>query len=398
MRSVQLSFKHRNVLIIGGGKQAWRKAQGFLKEEAEVHLCAPVFLPEIPKELRIERVYDKECLNGTFLVYACTEDADLNHQIILDANRKGILSASIHHDNDATLHPMRERKLPYLDVAITTKGASPAYGELILQDIKERYDTTYHHRLEALQVIRKHVLQVVTDSNERTDFLRQLTNEPDAWLTFLRKAIDANTATVLCMHGNDHENTFTSLQCLMNRIPTPTIPAFVKPSETVKSIPVVRDTLHLLQIPTRYASITLEEGRISNIIKDLLPYEELLPCTIPPDELIKLLPYSPTQQLILILHESKRKDLYNGLKNLTQDDWKVMSLRDELPECDATKEVILLPILLLKGKHFTHDILSEEGLYGKFTALYPKVQVIDECLMDNERYRDWLIKKITQWK
>ena len=397
MLSVQLSFKGMRILIIGGGKQAWRKAQTFLKEEALITMCSITFLEEVPEQLRLTRNYHPEVLDGYALVYACTNDPVLNHTIVQDANELHILSASIHQDEAATLHSMRERHFPYLDVALTTKGASPAYGSTLLSEIEQNYHDHHHERMACLDVLRKQVRKVCDSPEQRSSFLKKLAQEDMTWLTFLRDALKEQNANVFCLHGNSNKDTLTCIHSFLEHFTGAVTAAYLNPAGTIHSIVEVKEALHLLQIPAQYWSITLEEGRISHKIQELLEGEETLQCTITAKELLALFPYDPSSQIVLVLHESKSNTLYQGLKERLPENWKVMNLKDPLPVCDPNNEIILVPVLLLKGKHFLRDILSQEGLYGKLTERYSDVRVIDQCLMENPHYREWLYQKVIQY-
>ena len=83
----------RNVIIVGGGQVATCKVKQFLNEGANIKIIALNVADEI-KRLDVdyyEKAYHSKYLTDAFLVYAATNNSDLNRQIVADANKKGIL-------------------------------------------------------------------------------------------------------------------------------------------------------------------------------------------------------------------------------------------------------------------------------------------------------------------
>ncbi len=189
MRTAQISFQNKKVWIIGGGSQGVLRGKQFIEEGAQVIIVTP----SINKELRellaahmehgeetsamgdvscIESVYQKELINDGFLVFACTDNRELNHQIVLDGNQKGMLSASVHKDSSASYHPLRFRDYPNLHVAMSTNGAFPSYLDTILEEIEGSYHQSHHEKLEELRAWRAEVLASELDPEVRRAMFR----------------------------------------------------------------------------------------------------------------------------------------------------------------------------------------------------------------------------------
>ena len=94
--AIALHLQGKRVLIIGGGAVALRKARQFADEQALVTVLAPSFIPAFDA-LAVQRIsagYVRACLRGYLLVYAASDDAELNAQIVRDAGEEGILCGS----------------------------------------------------------------------------------------------------------------------------------------------------------------------------------------------------------------------------------------------------------------------------------------------------------------
>lgn len=154
MRSAQISFVNKKVYIIGSGKQAIKKGQSFMGEGAKVIFIAPSFEQDFTETMGnatyecIEKTYEHACeegdIQGGFLVYACTDDSVLNHQIVTDANANNMLSASVHKDGEASYHPMKSIDYPHMHVAVSTNGAYPSYNADLLEEMEQRMEAVLY--------------------------------------------------------------------------------------------------------------------------------------------------------------------------------------------------------------------------------------------------------------
>lgn len=85
---VSIDIADEQILIIGGGKVAIHKVESLEKFTHNIKIVAPEIHPEIKKRAFIEIVkkeYDTADLKGHLLVYAATNDHELNSQIRMDA-------------------------------------------------------------------------------------------------------------------------------------------------------------------------------------------------------------------------------------------------------------------------------------------------------------------------
>lgn len=85
---INLSLKDKEVLIVGGGKVAWQKIRRIRSYTLNIRVVAIKVCDEI-KELGIsysEKPYKKSDLGNSFLVYACTDNNDLNQEVYNDAH------------------------------------------------------------------------------------------------------------------------------------------------------------------------------------------------------------------------------------------------------------------------------------------------------------------------
>src|SRR5438046_7227619 len=100
---IMLDLSNRQIVIIGGGTVAARKASGVIGAgAARVRVVSIEFCKAMPD--RIERIceaYAPSHLEGADLIFAATNDAAVNEQVVRDARARKILICRADNDEDA---------------------------------------------------------------------------------------------------------------------------------------------------------------------------------------------------------------------------------------------------------------------------------------------------------
>jgi siroheme synthase-like protein len=122
-----LDLTDRKVLVVGGGKVALRKIRGLIEAGANVTAVAPRFESELAAMpiRRIRRKYRAPDLAGVSLVFAATDQRDVNRRIGAAAKRRGILANVADAPAECDfLVPARLAK-GSIQIAISTGGTAP---------------------------------------------------------------------------------------------------------------------------------------------------------------------------------------------------------------------------------------------------------------------------------
>ena len=96
-----VALEERSCLVVGGGAVAWRKIKGLLDCGAQVTVVAPILVPEIEHAVSKalitvkRRTFSETDLENIFLVYAATDDPEINAEILNFAQKRGILAAAV---------------------------------------------------------------------------------------------------------------------------------------------------------------------------------------------------------------------------------------------------------------------------------------------------------------
>ncbi|NOY97118.1 MAG: bifunctional precorrin-2 dehydrogenase/sirohydrochlorin ferrochelatase [Chlorobi bacterium] len=90
---ISIEISGQKILIVGGGQSAFKKLELLKQFNAEIKVVALTVCDEIKRsgvEYR-EKEYDKNDLQGCLMVYSCTNDKEVDKQIVKDARESGVL-------------------------------------------------------------------------------------------------------------------------------------------------------------------------------------------------------------------------------------------------------------------------------------------------------------------
>jgi len=174
---VFLNVKEKNCLVVGGGRVGTRKAATLVRSGARVTVVAKKMgeaLGKLPGIALEKRTFQPRDLAGMFLVFAATNDAQQNRQILEHAKSAGVLcnSADAPEEGDFILPAVSNRG--DLICAVSTCGASPAVARKIRQDLDRTYGPEYATFLVLMKAIRKRLLASGHDPEGHKMVFRQV--------------------------------------------------------------------------------------------------------------------------------------------------------------------------------------------------------------------------------
>jgi len=152
-------------LVVGGGRVAERKVRALLAAGARVRVVAPAVSDAIAELARatsrceiLERGYARGDAHGATLVFAATDQREVNARVTRDARRAGIL-VNVADDGslgDFVTPAVHDRGA--LLVAVTAGGV-PAAAARIRDAIAVRYDERYADAIARLGALRAALLE-----------------------------------------------------------------------------------------------------------------------------------------------------------------------------------------------------------------------------------------------
>ena len=161
---VNLNIHKRFCLIIGGGEVAARKVEQVLACGAKVAVISPKACPrirELAAEGRMEwrrRDYCPGDLRGAFLVFAATDKAEVQQQVIDEAKERDILLNSADNPEACTFQVPATVRQGELLLAISTGGGSPAVAAWIRKRLEREFGPEYGVLVRLFSSIRGAVL------------------------------------------------------------------------------------------------------------------------------------------------------------------------------------------------------------------------------------------------
>jgi uroporphyrin-III C-methyltransferase/precorrin-2 dehydrogenase/sirohydrochlorin ferrochelatase len=190
MYPVMLDVGDRACLVVGGGGVALRKAQGLVEEGARVTVVSPEVVAPLARmaeqgRLRLER---RRYLAGEAisyaLVFAATDDREVNTKVYNDANDAGIWVNVADDPELCSFHlPGRVRRGP-LQIAVASAGEAPFAVRRLRQLFDRRLGSEWTEWVAAASRYRDRVydLQLEPATQEALfDRFFSSTVDPDHW-------------------------------------------------------------------------------------------------------------------------------------------------------------------------------------------------------------------------
>jgi precorrin-2 dehydrogenase / sirohydrochlorin ferrochelatase len=158
---VFLCVKDRQCLVVGGGRVGARKAATLVSAGARVTVVSTEFcdrLAAMPDIRQKKKAFHPRDLEGMFLVFAATNDAGLNQQILARARATRVLCNGPDSPDDGDFILPAVMNQGDLICAVSTCGASPALAKKIREDLAQAYGPEYATFLVLMKAIREKLL------------------------------------------------------------------------------------------------------------------------------------------------------------------------------------------------------------------------------------------------
>ncbi|WP_342552532.1 bifunctional precorrin-2 dehydrogenase/sirohydrochlorin ferrochelatase [Paenibacillus sp. FSL R7-0652] len=178
---IYVNTSGRSVFVVGGGRVAERKVKGLLQTEARITVVSPQLTPaleQLHQESRfdwIARSYRNGDLWGAFLVYAATDQQQVNTAVVHEAEAASILvNDAMSSGSSSFITPSVVRR-GRLSIAISTAGAGPAAAAEIRAMLEQQFGDEYETYLDFLHQMRMEIKSRGLPPAVRTRLLRRLT-------------------------------------------------------------------------------------------------------------------------------------------------------------------------------------------------------------------------------
>lgn len=179
---INLNLYQKKVLVVGGGKVAYRKIKRLVKCGSIVKIVCPDMIVELKDFINNEknqieyfqRKFLAEDLNNIFLAVAATDDSKTNKNIGKLAQKKEILVNVV--DNfelsDFTLPAVVDRE--ELMITISTGGSLPALSSRLCKELEEMFGPEFEDYLKYIKKIRPLIVNKIDDYDKRKKIFYRL--------------------------------------------------------------------------------------------------------------------------------------------------------------------------------------------------------------------------------
>lgn len=175
-----LDITGKNCVIIGGGHVACRKARMLLKFHASVVVVSPKISAEIRlldkagKIQVVSRAYEPRDLDNAVIVFACTDDRDVNGAVRRDAALRKIPVNVVDKPEECDFIVPSIVKKGDVTIAISTSGILPMASKKIRRTIEKTVTGDYVAYVRIIGSLRRHLIRTVPDKALRARIMRSI--------------------------------------------------------------------------------------------------------------------------------------------------------------------------------------------------------------------------------
>lgn len=170
----------RRCVVIGGGPIAQRKVAALLGYGAQVTLVSPTVTPQLSAYARRGRItyrartFRPADLAGAWLVYAATEDEQVNRRVEQAAKRARVFANIVDQTARCTFIAPSIFRRGQVTIAVSTGGTSPSLAKHLRRDLARTVGADYARMLQLLGRLRGVAKQRLPIYQDRRRYFDQL--------------------------------------------------------------------------------------------------------------------------------------------------------------------------------------------------------------------------------
>lgn len=367
MIPIGLNLKNKPVLIVGGGNVALRKTKLFLSEDAKVTLISPEYLDEFGN-LDVNCImdtYSKTYLENFLIVYACTNDKEVNRQIVDDCNAMNILCGSATRNDKVSFNSMAFEDTEIGLVALSTHQKMP-YTKPILNELKNVL-ISKTEQLEKLSFIREYLAKT---NQIDTDLINQMYRLSNPMLDFIVEGIKKQRGYIFVYHQSKYPQQY-SFDI------SPYIVVSLKEFDELQGVFSVLKYLKVIPL-------LLSDGFIYQKLKKMTNLAVLNPLISNDDDIKMIISKLRKENVINVwmMHPRSQSELISKFKTYSFEDDIVQTFEDELV-FDEGKNYHVVMLLMTEGEHY-HQLLQKLPTGITSSKILPLEKTIVELLIQKE--------------
>ena len=180
---LMMNLQNNRVIVIGGGRVAFRKTTGLLDSGAQVVVISPKLIPEMERLRDQEKIEWKDAhfhesilddYRDAILIFGTTDDRQVNLQIYNAAYGRRLPCNIADVPDLCTFIVPAVISQGDLMIAVSTGGASPALARKIREELEKQYGPEYGKMTKLMGDLRKRVLNSSCDSDENRKLFSEI--------------------------------------------------------------------------------------------------------------------------------------------------------------------------------------------------------------------------------
>lgn len=179
---IMMNMKDKVVVVVGGGRIAYRKLMGLLQAGAQITVISPMIHEKIEKLLTRnqlnwkKKLFEPTDLAGALFVIAATNDKNVNGNVALSAQNNQLVNI-VDHPKMSHFHVPAKLQRGDLTISVATGGASPILSKVIRNELATLYDESYEDYLKFLAISREQLKELHLSQDVKMKLLKEITDE-----------------------------------------------------------------------------------------------------------------------------------------------------------------------------------------------------------------------------
>lgn len=199
---IDIQIDNRKVLVIGGGRLAERKVKNLLPFDPIITVISKTFTPflqTLQSQGKIHLIEGDPLLNaelfgeltGVSLVYAATNNRELNNLVSIKARENKILVCAIDMPDICDFYTPATFEKGSIRVGICTDGKSPLMSKVLKKRLNDVLTDEDALHVELQHYAREKAKNLIEDANQRRDVLYKIYNDEEIGLLLKQNQLDA---------------------------------------------------------------------------------------------------------------------------------------------------------------------------------------------------------------
>jgi len=162
---INLAVDGRNVIVVGGGAVAARKCRMLIRAGAAIRVVSPRVGDAVSEMIALKKIawteacFSPSSLDGALLVFAATNDAEANLEVMKAASEKGILANLADDASHSDFHVPAVIRRGDLVLTVSTGGSCPGFSQYVKRRLEEDLTEGMGFALEIASRVRRQLME-----------------------------------------------------------------------------------------------------------------------------------------------------------------------------------------------------------------------------------------------